>query len=199
MGVEERDPSDIQGEGEAVSGAEAPETGSPADPEAATEPAPEDAGQPVEEVEEDPLARVERERDEYLELAQRTRADLDNYRKRVAGETAAALARGRTEMAEGVIACIDNLERVMAAEGLSPSVALEGGLPEDSPVAVQGVVVAYRDLTDALGRVGIEGFDPTGESFDPNLHEAIQAIEARESSRAASSRCCSAATGTATR
>lgn len=174
MSVEERNPA----EGEAVSGEEFPEAPAPADAEP-TERVDDVAAveEESEAVEEDPLARVERERDEYLDLAQRTKADFDNYRRRVAGETAGAVARGRVEMAEGVIACLDNLERVMTAEGLTPSDALAGGLAEDSPIALQGVVVAYRDLNAALGRVGIEGFDPAGDQFDPNLHEAIQAIE----------------------
>lgn len=166
MGVEDGTPA----EGEVVSGEESPETVAPPEPEATEPVGDEPAG-------EEPLARAERERDEYLDLAQRTKADFDNYRKRASGELEAAVARGRLEMAGGVIACLDNLERVMTAEGLAPSIAIEGGLPEDSPVSLQGVVVAYRDLTSALGQVGIEGFDPAGEDFDPNLHEAIQAIE----------------------
>jgi molecular chaperone GrpE len=171
MGIEEDTPA----EGEVVSGAEAPEATAPAGPEP-TEPTDEAPVDP-EPVEEDPLSRAERERDEYLDLAQRTRADFDNYRKRVAGETDAAVTRGRLEMAEGVIACLDNLERVMTAEGLNPSIALGEGLPDDSAISLQGVVVAYRDLNSALSRVGVEVFDPSGEQFDPNLHEAIQAVE----------------------
>ena len=167
MGVEEGTPP----EGEFVSGEESPEAAAIPDPEP-----PVDSGETGTE-EEDPLARVERERDEYLDLAQRTRADFDNYRKRVSGEVEAAVARGRFEMAAGVIACLDNLERVLDAEGLGPSVVTEGGLPEGSPISLQGVVVAYRDLNAALAQVGIEGFDPSGDDFDPNLHEAIQAVE----------------------
>ena len=94
MSVEERDPA----EGEAVSGAEAPETPATADAEP-TERVDDVAAveEESETVEEDPLVRVERERDEYLDLAQRTKADFDNYRRRVAGETAGAVARGRVE------------------------------------------------------------------------------------------------------
>src|SRR5215208_2735236 len=47
----------------------------------------------------DELGETKRERDEYLELAQRTRADFENYRKRVAKETSDALARGKAELA----------------------------------------------------------------------------------------------------
>lgn len=171
MGVEEDTPL----EGEFVSGEESPEAAVAPDPESPDESG--DAPVGAEPAEEEPLARAERERDEYLDLAQRTKADFDNYRKRVSAEIETAAARGRFEMAEGVIACLDNLERVLDAEGLDPSVAVEGGLPEGSPVSLQGVVVAYRDLTSALGQVGIERFDPSGEAFDPNLHEAVQAVE----------------------
>src|SRR4030095_7940744 len=52
----------------------------------------------------DELAETRRERDEYLELAQRTKADFENYRKRVARETAEALARGKAELARQLLA-----------------------------------------------------------------------------------------------
>ena len=126
----------------------------------------------------DPLVEMTRERDEYLDLAQRTRAEFDNYRKRVATESEQAVIRGRTEVANGVIGTLDNLERAMETEGVTPGEALAGGLPEGSPVTLQGLVVAYRDLVGALASAGIEQFDPAGEEFDPNLHEALQALEA---------------------
>ncbi|MFM9053422.1 MAG: nucleotide exchange factor GrpE, partial [Solirubrobacterales bacterium] len=127
---------------------------------------------------EDPLAELTRERDEYLDLAQRTRAAFDNYRKRVATESEQAVVRVLTEVSNGVIGALDNLERAMETEGVSPEEALAGGLPEGSPVTLQGLVVAYRDLVGALASAGIEQFDPAGEEFDPNLHEALQALEA---------------------
>jgi len=127
--------------------------------------------------EEDPLTQALRERDEYLDLAQRTRAEFDNYRKRVATESGQAALKGRTEVADGVIEALDNLERAMVAEGVDPASALADGLPDGAAVTLQGLVVAYRDLVGALARAGIEQFDPAGEEFDPNLHEALQAIE----------------------
>src|SRR5215213_2506249 len=63
----------------------------------------------------DELGEAKRERDEYLELAQRTRADFDNYRKRVAKETSDALARGKAELARDLLPVIDNLERALQA------------------------------------------------------------------------------------
>lgn len=134
----------------------------------------------VGEADEDPLATAVRERDEYLDLAQRTKAEFDNYRKRVSAEGEQAVLRGRTEVAEGVIEALDNLERAMVAEGVDPTEVLAGGLPDGATVTLQGLLVAYRDLVGALARAGIDQFDPTGQEFDPNLHEALQAIEAGE-------------------
>src|SRR3954447_1004137 len=61
----------------------------------------------------DEIGETKRERDEYLELAQRTRADFENYRKRVTKETSDALARGKAELARELLPAIDNLERAL--------------------------------------------------------------------------------------
>src|SRR3954452_25294593 len=58
---------------------------------------------------------LERERDEYLLLARRTKADFENYRKRVSREAAEAEARGRAALARGLLSVVDNLERALAA------------------------------------------------------------------------------------
>ena len=126
----------------------------------------------------DLISQVRRKRDQYLDLAQRTKADFDNYRKRMTAETASAAERGRLEVVAGIIEAIDNLERVMENEGVTPEGVLEGGFPDGAAVSLQGVIVAYRDLHSTLRRVKVEAFNPAGEAFDPNLHEALQAIAA---------------------
>jgi molecular chaperone GrpE len=113
----------------------------------------------------DELGATKRERDEYLELARRTRADFENYRKRVAKETSDALARGKAELARELLPVIDNLERALQS-GSDPS-AGEG--------LVRGVELVLDELRAKLGNAGVEAFDPTGERFDPELHEALSA------------------------
>jgi molecular chaperone GrpE len=111
----------------------------------------------------DELGETKRERDEYLELAQRTRADFENYRKRVAKETSEALARGKAELARELLPVIDNLER-----------ALESGSDEGAHEAlVKGVGLVLEELRGKLGSAGVEAFDPKGEKFDPQVHEAL--------------------------
>jgi molecular chaperone GrpE len=111
----------------------------------------------------DELGEAKRERDEYLELAQRTKADFENYRKRVAKETSEALARGKADLARQLLPALDNLER-----------ALETGADQSAHEAlVEGVAMVRDELHSRLESAGVESFDPTGERFDPQLHEAL--------------------------
>lgn len=133
------------------------------------------------ETEPDPLADAERQRDEYLELAQRTKAEFENYRKRMVAEVGAAADRGRGEVAGGLVSVLDNLERALEAADVSPQAALDGG--EIEGALQQGIALTYRELSGVLNRAGVESIDPVGERFDPVWHEAIQSLpsEGRES------------------
>jgi molecular chaperone GrpE len=117
------------------------------------------------------VADVARERDEYLELAKRTQADFENYRKRMAADVQAAAMRGTVELAAQLIGVIDNLERALEAVGVEP-----GGEEAPAEPLAEGFFLTYRELCAVLGRAGIESFDPAGERFDPNRHEALQKV-----------------------
>ena len=119
-------------------------------------------------VEPDPLADALRERAEFLSLAQRARADFENYRKRVASQTAEAEQRGRATLARGLLPAIDNLQRALAAAGVDPEEPSASG-----DGLAKGVALVYGELRAALERSGVIAFDPAGERFDPTLHEAI--------------------------
>jgi molecular chaperone GrpE len=120
----------------------------------------------------DELVRTAAQRDEYLALAQRTQADFENYRKRVARESAGAQARGVASLAKELLPALDNLDRALEAAA------------QDDPL-LEGVRLVRSELTAALARVGIESFTPVGEIFDPALHEAMattdQPVEGAES------------------
>jgi len=109
----------------------------------------------------DELSETKRERDEYLELARRTKADFENYRKRVARDASEALARGKAELARELLPVIDNLERALGASS------------SDSDALAEGVSMVLAELRAKLAAAGVESFDPTGERFDPQLHEAL--------------------------
>jgi molecular chaperone GrpE len=117
------------------------------------------------------MAKAEKA-DEYLELAQRTKADFENYRKRAAREAAAAAERGMTKLVRELLPAVDNLDRALAAADCNG----------DSDTLVSGIKLVQTELMAALARVGIEPFSPVGEPFDPQRHEAVaqQPVEGAE-------------------
>jgi molecular chaperone GrpE len=119
----------------------------------------------------DELVAIAAQRDEYLALAQRTQADFENYRKRVARDSAAAQERGVAKLAKELLPALDNLDRALEEAG---STARPDGVPgaQDDPL-LAGVRLVRSELSAALARVGIESFSPVGEPFDPALHEAM--------------------------
>jgi molecular chaperone GrpE len=142
----------------------------PTAPPAGEAPEQDDGSREVEQDFEALLSDAQRERDEYLELARRTKADFENFRKRAAGDVQAAQARGKAEVAREVIDAVDNLER-----------ALETADNGDGLAA--GVEMVLGGLRETLTRNGIEAVDPKGEKFDPHRHEALstQPVEGTES------------------
>ena len=122
------------------------------------------------------LAEAERQRDEYLDLAKRTKADFENFRKRMTAEVQAANARGKSDVIREVVPVLDDLERAIQAAGLDPEGDSDDGL-------AHGVLLVFRSLRDSLARNGVEAVDPKGEKFDPMVHEALsmQPVEGVES------------------
>ena len=133
------------------------------------------------------IAELERERDEYLDLAQRTRAELDNFRKRSAREGQDAERRGRAHVVRGLVPAIDNLERALQAAGveLRPSGPPGESDPQSREVSAHealaaGVALVHGEIVSALRGSGVESFDPAGERFDPSVHEALSARPAQD-------------------
>ena len=134
--------------------------------EAATEPTPEADLAPATP---GPEATEAESGPDYLALAQRTQADFDNYRKRTQRDLAAAEQRGVTRTVRELLPALDNLERAIAAH------------PDDQ--LTEGIRLVHAELTAALGRIGVQGYSPKGERFDPNVHEAMaqQPVDGAES------------------
>jgi molecular chaperone GrpE len=109
------------------------------------------------------LAAKAEKADEYLELAQRTKADFENYRRRAARETAAAQERGVVKLALELLPAVDNLDRALeASDGAG-----------DAETLVSGLKVVHAGVLAALAQMGIEPYSPEGEQFDPQHHEAV--------------------------
>ncbi len=115
----------------------------------------------------DELGEAKRERDEYLELAQRTKADFENYRKRVARETAEALARGKADLARQLLPALDNLERALEAGDDARARDSALSLRESHEGLVKGVAMVRDELHSRLESAGVESFDPDRREVRP--------------------------------
>ncbi len=100
------------------------------------------------------------EREKLQDLYVRTRADFDNYRKRVEREREEDRARAGAALMKDLLPVLDNLERALSTA------------PPGEPFR-DGVALIHRQLLDALSRAGLEPLPALGEPFDPVYHEAV--------------------------
>lgn len=119
--------------------------------------------------------RLRELQDAYL----RSRADFDNYRKRVRREREELVAYRAWDLAGRLLPILDDFERALTAEReFSPS---EGEAAAEAVARlrsfVEGVEMIYRRLLEALAEEGITPFGSVGDPFDPHLHEAMLRVE----------------------
>jgi molecular chaperone GrpE len=112
---------------------------------------------------EDDCEGLQADLDRFRDLALRSQADFENYKKRSAREKEEAIKYANSSLLEKLIAIVDNFEL-----GLEAARA-EG---EKSPV-FSGMSMVLKQLMDFLTDSGLQPIDATGQKFDPNLHEAI--------------------------
>ena len=110
------------------------------------------------------LEATRRERDEYLDALRRLKAEFENWRKRQERERARILETASERLVVELLPVLDNLDRALEAEG-------------DIHEGVQ----AIRDqLVAALGQEGLLPVASDGQSFDPNVHEAVMGQHSEE-------------------
>ena len=100
------------------------------------------------------------EHDSYLRLA----AEYDNYRKRSQKEKDNLYTEIRSETVEKFLPVYDNLERALTQE------------TQDAAFK-KGVEMTMNQLVSVMEKLGVESFGAAGESFDPQLHNAVMHIE----------------------
>ena len=142
-------------ETEPVEAAEAAEAVTP-EAEAPQEPAGEVQPDPVEEL----TAKLAAEHDNYLRLA----AEYDNFRKRAVKEKDAAYGNGKADAVAKILPIYDNLERAL-------------NQPTEDAAFKKGVEMTMTELVKILNGLGVEIFGQAGDSFDPNLHNAVMHTE----------------------
>lgn len=117
------------------------------------------------------VTTAERQRDEYLDDLRRARADFENFRRRTQREAGTARDAGRGDVVTALLDVLDDLDRTLeATDGSS------------DPNLATGVSLVASKLMTSLGNLGVARLDPTGQPFDPSVHEAVQHVPAEEPS-----------------
>jgi len=109
---------------------------------------------------------------EFKDKLLRTLAEMENLRKRTEREVVDARAYGTTTFARDILAVADNIRRALDAVSPELRKAADGGVK----ALIEGVELTERELLKALEKNGVRQFNPRGEKFDPNLHQAMYEV-----------------------
>ncbi len=101
--------------------------------------------------------------DRFRDLALRSQADFENYKKRAAREKDEAIKYANSALLERLVPILDNFELGLSAAR---------GEGETSPI-FSGMSMVLKQLNDFLAESGAQPIEAEGRKFDPNLHEAI--------------------------
>jgi molecular chaperone GrpE len=139
---------------------EAAEAGEPAE-------APENDDEPV-----DPLDALEKDLLKWKEVAMRTAADLENFRKRAARDREESLRYANQSLLEELLPILDNFDMGMQAAG-----------QEQGSMIYVGMEMVRKQLGEFLGNQGVTEVPAEGLDFDPNVHDAVSQEEGGEEGR----------------
>ena len=103
------------------------------------------------------------ERDAHLRVA----AEFDNFRKRTIKEKEASYGNGKADAVAKMLPIYDNLERALNQETADAAYK-------------KGVEMTMNELLKIFGTLGVEVFGNVGDTFDPNLHNAVMHIDSEE-------------------
>lgn len=105
-------------------------------------------------------AELLEQKDKYL----RVMAEYDNFRKRTAKERLELISTAKADAITQILPVIDNFERALSAQ------------TQDETYKA-GIEMIFKQLGDVLKSLGIEEINPLGETFDPNVANAVNQIE----------------------
>ena len=104
----------------------------------------------------------------YLDRAARIQAEFDNYRKRAAREQQDYRDYALADALKTLLPILDSLDRALKTNAAS--------LEEYR----SGIELIDKQFHDALAKLGVQPVPAQGESFDPNLHQAVQMVDTDE-------------------
>jgi molecular chaperone GrpE len=106
---------------------------------------------------------------EYKDKLLRLLAEMENLRRRTEREVADARTYGISNFARDVIAVADNMDRALGALDADLREKADAG----TKALLDGVELTERELLKVLDKHGVKKFEPLGEKFDPNVHQAM--------------------------
>ncbi|SFI67778.1 nucleotide exchange factor GrpE [Planctomicrobium piriforme] len=110
------------------------------------------------------------ERDDLKDQLLRTRAEMDNIRKRLNRERDEERRYAALPVVRELLPAFDNLQRAVDA----------GQRDHNADVLLQGVQMVLKQLDDVLSRLNVKTIPSVGLAFDPNVHEALQQVPTAE-------------------
>lgn len=113
------------------------------------------------------LQKVRVERDTLLDRLARMQAEFDNARKRAAREQQEFRDFATADAIKEFLPVIDSFDRALQSKSQ----------PGDFR---SGIELIYKQLQDALAKLGVQPIRAKGEPFDPRFHEAIEMVETTE-------------------
>ena len=114
----------------------------------------------------DPVAMAQAKMEEYKDLAQRTQADFDNFRKRNVEAVKQARADGGNDVVLSMLPVLDTVE--IAINMISDE------------ATKSGVQLIQKKFQEVFAQYGVKEIDALGSEFDPNLHNAVMQVEDEE-------------------
>src|SRR5499427_4011081 len=117
----------------------------------------------------EPAAALAKEAADYKDRLLRTLAEMENLRRRTEREIADSRQYAVANFARDLLAVADNMQR--ALDTLSADFR-----DQADPVVkshIEGVELTERELVKVMEKHGVKRFDPQGQKFDPNLHQAM--------------------------
>jgi molecular chaperone GrpE len=111
----------------------------------------------------DPAAALQAEMERWRDLAYRSQAELDNFRKRVAREQQETRAYANADLLRSLIPILDNF-----AMGLDAARA-----ESEKSIVFMGMSMVHKQIEDFLREMGVVEIEAQGKVFDPNMHEAM--------------------------
>jgi molecular chaperone GrpE len=117
----------------------------------------------------DPVAVLAKEAADLKDRLLRTLADMENLRRRTEREVADARVYGVTNFARDILAVADNMERAMKALDDEIRAKADAGVK----ALLDGVEITERELIKVMEKHGVRKVEPSGQKFDPNLHQAM--------------------------